>query len=544
LIKNRYGERINKLDLENKIFIGNREIHNLEKYNLVLGNFKKEDLANIENDTLFKILENLDSIPITLFIDSLDKKSKEFNDLKKINELSTLLNRKAENIEQNFKLISDYNDLIGDIINIFKLLILELKKNKAINLLKISEQYKKSSEKLAIKDLIEKLQNSIKKNQNRLKYLEKDYLEKKNQFEKIQEKIQMKNGQIKNLNNQKKQCFRYINYITRDMEANSVEPSALGFDQIEVDKDLSNAEKIRALQIKAQEIQYDTNKIKKSIKQDKIDLESFRPQYELIERDYLKLKNEIKQDQNRLFEKQAELNKLVNENELVNASLTAIPLRTPGEIEDEIDELDSQIQNVLDSRKFTENYLPENILFLIEKVSDKLNLTQKLKTDIEKDDNLEVDLIFKAYHKTEQLLNEFEVKINPLLREINLNISLNLSISKESNKFLIEPEFQRNKEKNLKINDLTTPEKVYITICFIIVIQLIKKLKQIIVSNTFLPEKFNKKGSIFRTIKKLLNLVRNDQSFKDISLTFIIKNFEPKKMIHHLNVIKINEIEN
>ncbi|MEJ2279646.1 MAG: hypothetical protein P8Y70_18175, partial [Candidatus Lokiarchaeota archaeon] len=114
-------------------------------------------------------------------------------------------------IEQNFKLISEYNDLIVDIINIFKLLILELKKNKAINLLKISEQYKKSSEKLAIKDLIEKLQNSIKKNQNRLKYLEKDYIEKKNQFEKIQEKIQTKNEQIKNLDNQKirgTKCFR------------------------------------------------------------------------------------------------------------------------------------------------------------------------------------------------------------------------------------------------------------------------------------------------------------------------------------------------
>jgi len=544
LIKNRYGEDINKLDFESKMLIGNREIHNLEKYNLVLGNFKKEDLANIENDNLFKILENLESIPITLFIDSLDKKSKEFNDLKKINELLTLLNRKVENIEQNFKLISEYNDLIVDIINIFKLLILELKKNKAINLLKISEQYKKSSEKLAIKDLIEKLQNSIKKNQNRLKYLEKDYIEKKNQFEKIQEKIQTKNEQIKNLDNQKKQCFRYINYITRDMEANSVEPSALGFDQIEIDKDLSNAEKIRALQIKAQEIQYDSKKIKKSIKQDKIDFESFRPQYESIESDFLKLKNEITQDQERIFEKQAELNNLVNKNELVNASLMADPLRTPREVKDEIDELDSQIQNIIDTRKFTENYLPENIPFLIEKVSDKLNLTQKLKFDLEKDDNLEVDLIFKAFHKIEQLLNEFEVKINPLLREINLNISLNLSISKITDKFLIEPKFQRNKEKKLKFNDLTTPEKVYITICFIIVIQLINNLKQIIVSNTFLPEKFNKKGSIFRTIKKLLNLVRNDQSFKDISLTFIIKNFEPKKMIQNLNVIKINEIVN
>ncbi|MEJ2279645.1 MAG: hypothetical protein P8Y70_18170 [Candidatus Lokiarchaeota archaeon] len=222
----------------------------------------------------------------------------------------------------------------------------------------------------------------------------------------------------------------------------------------------------------------------------------------------------------------------------------ADPLRTPREVKDEIDELDSQIQNIIDTRKFTENYLPENIPFLIEKVSDKLNLTQKLKFDLEKDDNLEVDLIFKAFHKIEQLLNEFEVKINPLLREINLNISLNLSISKITDKFLIEPKFQRNKEKKLKFNDLTTPEKVYITICFIIVIQLINNLKQIIVSNTFLPEKFNKKGSIFRTIKKLLNLVRNDQSFKDISLTFIIKNFEPKKMIQNLNVIKINEIVN
>ena len=532
------------MDSENKIFIGNREIHNLEKFNLILGNFKKEDLPNLENDPLFKILENLASIPIILFLESIHKKSKEFNNLKKINQLSTLLNRREEYIEKNFKVISDYNDLIGEILNIFKLFILGYKKNKAINYLKISEQYRKSSDRLAINDLIEKLDTSIKINKNRLKYLEKDYFEKKNQIEKINEKIQIKNEQIKNLNNQKKQCFRYINYITRDMEANLEDPKALGFDQIEISKDLSNAEKIRALQIKAQEVQYDANKIKKNIKQDTLELESFKPQFESIERDYLKLRNEIKQDQNKIFEKQAELKKLLDDNELDSFTYNAIPFKTPKEIENEIEELELQIQNISDSSKNTDKFSPKNISFLIDKVHEELNLIQQFTSDLEKDNNSKVELIFKAYHKTEQLLNDFEVKLNSLLKEIDLNVSLNLSISQKSDQFLIEPEFKRTKEKNLKFIDLTTPEKVYITICFIAVIQMINNLNQIIISNVFLPEKFNKRGSIFRTIKKLINLVQNDQSFRDISFTFIIRNFEPKKMITNLNVIKINEIEN
>jgi len=531
------------LHSKKKIFIGSKEVSNLEKFNLILGNFQKEDLPDLENDPLFEILENLERVPIISFIDSLHKKSDEFNDLKKINELSTLLNRKLKNIKQNSKIISEYNDLISDIIKIFNLFILDYKKNKAIDALKISKQYRKSSDKLAITDLIEKLQNSIKGNKNRLKYLEKDYFEKKNQIEKIQEKIQIKDEQIKRLNNQKKQCFRYINYITRDMEADLEEPNALGFEEIEISQDLSNAEKIRALQIKAQEIQYDTNKIKGNIKQDKLDLESFRPQFESLEQDYLKLKNQITQDQEKIFEKRSELN-LVNDNEFDSIIPNGIPLKASGEIEDEIEELESQIQDISLSSKFSANILTENLSFLIKKINTQLNLVQKLKLDLEEDEISKVESIFKAYHKTEQLLNDFEIKFNSLLKEIDLNVSLNLSLSEKSNEFLIEPEFQRSKEKNLKFIELTTPEKVYVIICFTLVIQMIKNLNQIIISNIFLPEKFNKRGSIFRTIKKLVRIVQDDQSFKEISLTFIIKNFEPKKLIQNLNVIKINEIEN
>ena len=529
---------------KNKILIGGREIRNLEKYNLILGNFQKEDLPNLENDPLFKILENFERIPIVLFIDSLHIKSEEFNDLNKINELSSLLNRKLENINQNSRIINDYNDLIGDIINLFKLIILDYKKKKAMDALKISEQYRKSSDKFAITDLIEKLQNSININKNRLKYIEKDYLTKKNQIEIMLEQIQLKDEQIKHLNNQKKQCFRYINYITRDMEADLEEPNALGFDQIEINQNLSNAEKIRALQIKAQEIQYNANKIKSAIKQDKLDLETFRPQFESIENDYLKLKNQITLDQDKIFDKQAELKKLVNDNEINEIMSNEIPLKPYGEIEFEIKELESQIENISDSSMFTDNILTENLSSLIKKAKDQLILIQKLKLDLEEDNISSVELIFKAYHKTEQLLNDFELKFNSLLKEIDLNASLNLTISEKNEEFFLEPEFQRTKEKKLKFIDLTTPEKVYVIISFTLVQQLIKNLSQIIISNIFLPEKFNKKGSIFRTIKKLLPLVQGDQSFKDISLTFVIKNFEPKKLIQNLNVIKINEIEN
>ena len=528
---------------KNKIFIGSKEISNLEKYNLILGDFQKEDLSFLENAPLFKILENLGTIPIISFIDSLHKTSEEFNDLKKINEISTILSRKFRSIEQNSKIITDYNSLISDIIKTFKLIILDYKKKKAMDALKIFEQYRKSSDKLAITDLIEKLHNSININKNRLKYLEKDYFEKKNHIEKIQEQIKIKDEQIRKLNNQKKQCFRYINYITRDMETDVEEPIALGFDEIEISQDLSNAEKIRALQVKAQEIQYDANKVKDNIKQDKLDHELFKPQYESIEQDYLNLKNQITQDQEKVFEKQAELKKLLNNNESSNDTSNVISLKSRGEIENEIEELELKIQNISESRKVFANNLTENLSLLIKKVNDQQILAQKLKSDLKEDDISKIESIFKAYHKIEQLLNDFEIKFNSLIKEIDLNVSLNLFLSEKSGEFLIEPEFQRNKQKDLKFDDLTTPEKVYIIICFTLVMQIIKNLDQLIISNIFLPEKFNKKGSIFRTIKKLVHIVQEDESFKGKSLIFIIKNFEPKKMIQNLNVIKINEVE-
>ena len=530
---------------ENKLIIGNKEIPNLEKYNLILGNFQEQDLTSLENKSLIKLFDNLDSISISLFIESLDNNSGQFKDLKQVNKVLTLLNRNMKNIKKNSKLISDYNDFLTNFNNSFKLLLLNHRKERLVESLKIAEKYKKSSEELAIKDLIEKLRSSINLNSAKLKYLEKDYLERKNQLEKLKHQIELQNDQINKLNTQKKQCFRYINYITRDMEADIEKPEALGLDQIEINNDLSNAEKIRTLQIKAREIQYDSNKIKENVKHDKKNLESIRPQFELLENDYLQLKLQITQDQQKISEKQSEIKKFMDNDELVDKNTQIIPLKSSEEIEYEITKIDSLIYEISDKENLINNFSNERLILLDKRVSKLLRSAQKFKSTLEEDseETLKIELIFQEFYKIESLLNDLESYFNLILGEIDLNVSLTLSVSDNNDQFLIEPKIQRSTKKNLNFDELTTPEKVYFIISFCIVIQLIRGTKEIIFTNLFLPEKFNKKGSIFRTIKKLLNLVQNNKSLEEISLIFIIKNLEPKKLIPELNLIRIDERE-
>lgn len=530
----------------NKLIIGNKEIHNLDKFNLILGNFQKEDLTFLENKALIKIFDNLDSIPMTLFIESLDNESDQFKNLNQINNVLILLNLQIKNIKQNSKILSNYNDFIYYLLNSFEFLLFNHKKNRAIKALKISNQYKISSEKLAIRDLIEKLRRSLKLNNNRLKYLEKDYLERKNQVEKIEKQIQIQNNRIKDQDDQKKQCFRYINYITQDIGGTLEEPGALGLEKIELSEELSNAEKIRALQIKARELQYDINKIKENINHDKQILETIRPQFELLENDYLKLKNQITQDQRKISDKQSELKQLVQTDELEDLGSQMIPLKSSEEIENEIRKLDSEIYEIADSDHLIDDFSPKRISLLLKKARNLLEAVQKLGSELNKEDSdnkSKIEIAFKAYHKIGDLLNEIELKLNLILERIDLNVSLKLSVSENYKEFLIEPKFQRIKEKNLQFNDLTTPEKIYVIMSFIIILQLIKGSKEIIFTNIFLPERFNKKGSIFRTIKKLIDLVQNNRSFNDVSMIFIIQGLEPKKIIPNLNVIRINETE-
>jgi hypothetical protein len=72
-------------------------------------------------------------------------------------------------------------------------------------------------------------------------------------------------------------------------------------------------------------------------------------------------------------------------------------------------------------------------------------------------------------------------------------------------------------------------------------IKMLQKSKTILFSNIFIPESYNKRGSIFRTIRKLVQIFERNSSFSDYTFVFIISNLELKKQMENIKIIKIKE---
>jgi len=55
------------------------------------------------------------------------------------------------------------------------------------------------------------------------------------------------------------------------------------------------------------------------------------------------------------------------------------------------------------------------------------------------------------------------------------------------------------------------------------------------------PKTFNKRGSIFRAIQRILSVIEEDKSLNKYIFIFIISNLEMKKPINNLKIIKVEK---
>ena len=99
--------------------------------------------------------------------------------------------------------------------------------------------------------------------------------------------------------------------------------------------------------------------------------------------------------------------------------------------------------------------------------------------------------------------------------------------------------FQIRRKKILSFDELTTPEKVFFIIIFSISINILLNVRNVIFSNVFLPTIYNKQGSIFRTIRKIIPVFQKENDLKNINLIVILSNLVMKEQIKNLNVITI-----
>ncbi|MFX0035239.1 MAG: hypothetical protein ACFE9I_06315 [Candidatus Hermodarchaeota archaeon] len=451
-------------------------------------------------------------------------------------------------VSNNIQLSSQFNGLVKFLFSIFRFILLSKEKELLLKNLEISRQYKKLSEVFASKDLLKKLNESIELNKKKLEFLEEDYLHQKEQINLLEKTLNTLNLEIQELNKQKKFCFSQINKITREMSGDSQElEKSKEIASIKPERTLSNAEKIKSLQTKAKEIQFEISKIKSKISKTQIKLEEITPTYESYKIDYESLLEIINLDEKKIIELQSELKSGINEDNkntfLQNLDVIDLKLLQPPEVlEEEIRKIDSELINITIPKDIYNPLIPHDLSLIIKKL---IEFDERVKNCVKEItiDTKQIDIMkyFEQFKKLETNLTEINYLVNKFLPKINLKSQFRIIVNNDVKNFFIEIKFLRNDKEQVDFNNLTTPEKIFFVIVFYISIKLHIRDESIIFSNISLLNKYNKAGSIFRTIRKILPIFKKDDSLSKFNLIFIIANLELKNEIKDLKIKIIKE---
>lgn len=473
-----------------------------------------------------------------------ENQSEEYRDLNKSLKLLRHFSEYRKIANYNSKLIVQYRNIVQSLILALNYNILVKRKKKLLKELELSKIKIESSDIAAKTDLLNKLNESIKENNKKLKYREKDFLFLKNQRDQIQNTLNKFNSEIKELNIKKKEAFSQINRITRQMSENTQKNNLDLKLEDENTSSKSKSEIIKDLQKQAKDFQYQINQTKLKLNKSELKFDEINPKYEILEKDYNTLLNKIKNDELSLKNIQIELKKKVLDNkedlieEMDYKELDF--LKPPQEIENEIQRIDSDLNEISESNKYLDNKNPENLI----KIQNKLTEINKIFKNNENDvlisiENNEIEDSVKNFRKIEIFINNFEELLNRFIIEINLTIHFQIKISSDYKDFSVNLEFIRSSKESLGFEELTTPEKVFFVIMFYISIQIHLGFKSIIFSNLFLPKIYNKRGSVFRTIQKILPVFEKENNLKEFNLIFIISNLEMKNPIENIKTVKI-----
>jgi hypothetical protein len=523
---------------ESKLFIGTKEIEIEDKFTLILGKFRKDQLIKYFDINLLSILKNLNLIPLETFNTVFKTSVKDFKDVDKSIELISFLKDFNKITKFNCEIITQYYKLVQELIIILRFNILQTKKLSLLEELKISRKYQKSSNLAATTDLLNKLKESIELNKKKLEYFKQDYLLQKNQIEQLNDTILKFNQQIQDLTKQKKHVFSQINKITREMEIAS---------PIETEKKTttSYSEMIRKLQFEAKELQYQINDNKTKLKMANIKSQEIKPQFQTYENDYQKLLNDIQKDEDRINALQDEVISDIRNSEgnlitdLDDVELKSV--RNPNIIHNQINQIDDEINKIQLPNDIFNPKSPSNFSLIKDKflsLEKKINQNRKIQINLNKN---EISRSIDGFRKLKTLIKDLKNLLNQFLLEINLSTNLDLVIDKNSQNFFLTLSFSRNNKEQLDFENLTTPEKIFFVIILYISIKVLNKSETIIFSNIFVPPDYNKRGSIIRTIKKILPHFSADKNLAKFNLIFILSNFELKDRINNIKIIKFDE---
>ena len=510
---------------------------------MIKGRFKLDSIEQYRIKNFEDLCKNLDSIPLKKFFNIFYQEKKKFKDLDKASRLLGILNDQNKTIKKNLKLFSEFIEILEALLFIVELKELKVRKEALKTEFAIAKKYKDSSDFLAISDLLGKINNSLEQNKKKAAYLEEDYFQQKNQINLIKKDINNYELEIENLNSQLKMCFAQINQITRHTENGSEGGKNEVLKSLGINTSIRNSEKIRMLQLKAKEISYNIKQTKSKKGELIAKLNKVLPKYELYKNDYEKLLNIIKRDEKKANEIQSELKQKIKteEGNLIEAEIPNVNLlRTLNQIDEDIKKVDKELNEMIQSEELIDvkkeqdlSTIKKNLELFSNEVSKKI---KSLRIDEKMESFLE---ILKNYRKFEAILAEIQRLLNFFLSEVNLFIQFQILINNENNNLLISTFFKRKDKDEIAFSELTTPEKVFFIVSLYLSLCLILEKDYIIFSNLFIPNDYNKSGSILRAIRKIIPVFKKNDNLKNFNLILIISNIEIKKEIKNINIFEI-----
>lgn len=529
-----------------EIKIGDNKIFIEDRYTLVQGKFNLNQFHEYYNDVYLQIQENLDLIPVEKFIKIISNKPNNLFGLSNFTKILDLLFDYSKVVENNLEIYLRFNKNIEILYTLLKLIYFSAKKKILSRELELSKIRKSSSDILATADLMKILTESINNNKVKLSYIKEDYFQRKNQIDKIKNDLTTYETLIQEQSQIKKNCFDQINKITRKLEGSKTENEDDSFLRLGIDTNLTNSEKIRALQKKAKDTQYEINKIRLRSKQSQAEFEELSPNYEIYRNDYEEILKTINEDEERLRQVHKNYEKELRENKEIQfgetEDLLSRSIRPSLEIEQEIIKVESELDNLSFPNNLKKENPPSNIPIMIEKFKEidatLRNNDEEIKISVKEE---EIEEVFEHLRIFENKIKDIEHVTNKFLKEIQLQVQFNLVTNQMNTAFLIKTNFTRKYKIKVNFENLTTPEKIFFIISFFISFKVLLNSNNIIFSNLFVLPVYNKGGSIYRTIRKILPLFESDENLSNVSIILLMSNLELKKDIENLKIIKVNE---
>ena len=506
---------------ENKIFIE-------DQFTLVQGKFKLNQFHEYYGDDYLQIQENLDLIPVEKIIKVISNESNNLSGLTNFTKILNLLSGYRKIVENNLEIYLKFSQNIEILYTLFKLIYFSAKKKTLSKELELSKIRKSSSDILAIADLMKSLTESINNNKVKLSYIKEDYFQRKNQIDKIKKDLTTYKILIQEQSQIKKNCFDQINKITRQLEGSKTENEDNSFLRLGIETNLTNSEKIRALQKKAKDTQYESNQIRLRAKQSQAELEELLPNYEIYRNDYEEILETINKEEKRLRQAQKNYEKELRENEEIQfgktEELLSQPIRPYLEIEHEILKVESELDNLSFPTNLNKENFLSNMPIMIEKFKeiDAILGISDEKLNINANEE-EIEEFFEQFRIFENLIKKIENITNKFLKTIQLQVQFNLVTNQMNTAFMIKTDFTRNFKIKVSFENLTTPEKIFFIISFFISFKVLLNSKNIIFSNLFILPVYNTKGgSIYRTIRKIIPLFETDENLSDVSIILLM----------------------